>query len=215
MKINIGRTKPETYKEDWPGQYKFFSHYEYAAGIPQVLFIITTLKENGKPNLCFHSWSSFSGDHGGYFAVLTGLMNHSHTYMNITRDEELCINFISQEYYENAIKTITENELDSDEAIAGSFTTEPSSIINSPRIKEAFISYECKLKSISDLSGKGISSLVIGEVVNAAVYEGYNDISKICSNDGFMYNVHCPKDPLSGQGKKSAVTILKEIKILG
>lgn len=52
MKIEIGSSKPEKYKEYWPGQYKVFSHFEYIAGVPQPLFVISTLKENGKPNLC-------------------------------------------------------------------------------------------------------------------------------------------------------------------
>jgi len=50
MKIEIGEQRPPHLKEYWPGQYHFFSHLEYTAGIPQLLFAISTLKENGEGN---------------------------------------------------------------------------------------------------------------------------------------------------------------------
>lgn len=120
-------------------------------------------------NLIYVSWSCFSGDGGGFYAILSGLLTHTHTYKNIVRDKEFCVNFISSKYYDNAIETIKENNIETDEIAAGGFTAESSKLIRAPRIKEAFISYECKLESISDLSGKGRSSLIIGEVINAAV----------------------------------------------
>lgn len=39
-----------------------------------------TVKENGKLNACFQTWSSFGGDVGGYFA-LTPLLQKTHTYL--------------------------------------------------------------------------------------------------------------------------------------
>ena len=64
MKYEIGTQKPDNLKEYWPGQYDFFSHFEYVSGIPHALFLITTRKENGNANACFASWSCFSGDSG-------------------------------------------------------------------------------------------------------------------------------------------------------
>ncbi|MFA5206702.1 MAG: hypothetical protein WC708_20070 [Lentisphaeria bacterium] len=49
MKIEIGETKPAHYTEYWPGQYKFFSHFEYVSGVPHALFLITTLKAKSIP----------------------------------------------------------------------------------------------------------------------------------------------------------------------
>ena len=62
MKIEIGTERPANFNEYWPGQYEIFSHFEYVTGIPHVLFAVTTFKENGLPNVNFHSWSSFQGD---------------------------------------------------------------------------------------------------------------------------------------------------------
>ena len=66
MKIEIGESGPDNLKEYWPGQYSVFHRLEYACGIPSVLFAITTRKENGRPNVNFHGWSSFTGDVGGF-----------------------------------------------------------------------------------------------------------------------------------------------------
>ena len=74
------------FQPGYPEQWDIVSHLECAAGIPQALFAITTRKENGRPNVCFHSWSCFHGDKTAFFAVLGGLFQHTHTYANILRE---------------------------------------------------------------------------------------------------------------------------------
>ncbi len=209
MKTEVGQERPVQYKEPWPGMYDIFSHYEHVSGVPQPLFLITTLKENGKVNACFHSWSAFSGDPGGFFAVLTGLMQNTHTYKNILREKEFCINFISPNYYEACVSTIRSNSEDEDELAAAGLTPETSSVVKVPRIKEAFLSYECKLCSHTDLSGKGIITMVVGQVVNAAIEGEHDKAGEICGDDSFMYYVHAPKNPVTGEGaEKGAITAL-------
>lgn len=48
MKIRIGKERPVHFREEYPGQFEIVSHMECAAGVPQVLFAITTWKENGQ-----------------------------------------------------------------------------------------------------------------------------------------------------------------------
>ena len=198
MKIEIDRDRPGYYKEIWPGTWDKFSHYEFVANIPQALFLITTLKENGKANACFHSWSAFSGDPGGFFAVLTGLSQQSHTYGNIMRDKEFCVNFLSADYYDACMKTIELNCTDNDELEAAELIAEPSSIVKPPRVKEAFLSLECRLHSSTDLSGKGRIAMVIGEVVNAAVMRGHSDYAEPFGGEGFMYYIGAALNPETG-----------------
>ncbi len=62
MKIEIGQKRPDWFTPAYPEMFDLFSHLEVSAAIPQALFAITTWKENGKPNLCFHSWGSFHGE---------------------------------------------------------------------------------------------------------------------------------------------------------
>jgi len=123
-KIEMGTSKPENFVPTWDGQYDFFSHLEFACGIPNLMFAVTTLKENGKSNVCFHSWSTFCGDGQAFHAILGGLSQHGHTYKNIARTGEFVVNFLSKDYYDNLIKTIQQNSEDTDEFEAGGFTKE-------------------------------------------------------------------------------------------
>lgn len=93
MKIEIGIERPACFQPAYPEEFDLFSHLELAAAIPQVLFAVTTWKENGKPNVCFHSWSCFHGDRTAFFAVLGNLYQHTHTYANIKRTRRLCGQF--------------------------------------------------------------------------------------------------------------------------
>lgn len=213
MKIEIGCVKPDNFLDRWPGEFHIFSHFEMALGIPHSLFLITTVKENSKSNACFQSWSSFSGDSGGYFAI-TPLLQTTHTYHNIIRDQEFCINFISAQYFDACYKTITDNSDDTDEIAAGGFTPEQASSVNVPRIQEAFLSLECKFHSAVDLSGKGISSLIIGKVISAAIDGDYlNGSEKKYGKDGFMYYLNELHNFASGdQGvrKVASLNILRK-----
>jgi flavin reductase (DIM6/NTAB) family NADH-FMN oxidoreductase RutF len=208
MKIEINNTKPDNFIDRWPGEFSIFSHFEMALGIPHTLFLITTFKDNGMPNACFQSWSSFYGDRGGYY-VLTPLVQDTHTYHNILKRGEFCINFISAKYFDACYQTIFNNCDETDEIAIGGFTSEPSCCISVPRIKEAFLSLECQLKNNIDLSGKGIQCLVIGQVLLAAIEEDYvNGSSKKYGQDGFMYYANELYDFSSGdQGERKVATL--------
>ncbi|MDR0896908.1 MAG: flavin reductase [Oscillospiraceae bacterium] len=202
MKYEIGEQRPANLKAYWPGQFDIFSHFEYLSGVPHAVFLITTRKENGKTNACYHSWSAFGGDSGGFFAVLNGLMQHTHTYKNILREKAFCINFLSSAYDAHCHKTIANNAEDADEIEAAGLTGEPARLVCAPRIKEAFLTFECTLQSSADLSGKGITALVVGKVVNAAVDATHRDIAAVAEH--FTYYIHAPKDPATGEGEAEA-----------
>ena len=105
MKIEIEKDFPQYFKPSYPEEFELFSHFEVSAGIPTVLFAITTWKENGKPNVCFHSWSCFHGDKTAFFAVMGNLYQHTHTYANIKREKCFCINFLPISYYDKLVDT--------------------------------------------------------------------------------------------------------------
>jgi len=212
VKVEIGSAKPDNFVDRWPGEFNIFSHFEVALGIPHSLFLITTVKENGLPNACFQSWSSFCGDSGGYF-VLTPLLLHTHTYRNIIRTKEFCINFLSARYFDACYKTVFNNSDDTDEIAIGGFTSEQASCIRVPRIREAFLSLECRFESERDLSGKGILALVIGKVVLAAVDDEYLNGSEMkYGKDGFMYYLYDLKDFSSGDQGERKVAALRIIR---
>ncbi len=209
-KMEMGTVKPENFVPTWDGQYDFFSHLEFACGIPNLLFAITTLKENGRPNVCFHSWSTFCGDGQAFHAILGGLSQYNHTYKNIKRTGEFVVNFLSKDYYDGLVKTIQQNGDDTDEFEAGGFTVEAASTVNAPRIQEAFLCLECKLTQSLDLSGAGIIALITGKVEHIAVREEFaKGIDEKYGENGFMFNIHSPKDLATGQGDMSGIGVMK------
>ena len=160
MKIEIEKDFPQYFKPSYPEEFELFSHFEVSAGIPTVLFAITTWKENGKPNVCFHSWSCFHGDKTAFFAVMGNLYQHTHTYANIKREKCFCINFLPISYYDKLVDTIKHNDMETDEFAVGHFTLSNAKTIHAPVIQEAFINMECTLKETQDLSGAGIAAII-------------------------------------------------------
>lgn len=185
------------------------SHLECAAGIPQALFAITTRKENGRPNVCFHSWSCFHGDKTAFFAVLGGLFQHTHTYANILREGVFCLNFLPLSAYEGLCKTILYNQEDLDEIQAGGFTLEPAATLDVPCIRESFLQLECTLEEAKDLSGAGITAMVTGWVRQVRVEEAYaKELDRRYGPAGFMLLASAPQNLQTGQASPSRILTL-------
>ena len=206
MKIEIGKDFPQYFKPSYPEEFALFSHFETTAGIPTVLFAITTWKENGKPNVCFHSWSCFHGDKTAFFAVMGNLCQHTHTYANIKREKCFCINFLPISYYDKLIATINHNDLEADEFAIGSFTLTNAKTIQAPVIQEAFMNMECTLKDIQDLSGAGITAMIAGQVQHISIEEEYAQAYEPrYGKAGFMMLIPAPQNLITGEPGQSAI----------
>lgn len=208
MKIEVDRTFPEYFQSAYPNEFELFSHLETTAAIPQVLFAITTWKENGEPNVCFHSWSCFHGDRTAFFAVLGGLYQKTHTFANMKRDKGFVLNFLSLEYYDSLMETIHHNQMEDNEFHAGGFTLETAQSVHAPYIAESFMHIECTLKSIQDISGAGITAMVIGEVQRVAVDEAFARGYERYGKDGFMMLIPGPQNLVSGEANPTAIADL-------
>lgn len=209
MKLQVGTERPGHFQPGYPEQWDIVSHLECAAGIPQALFAITTRKENGQPNLCFHSWSCFHGDKTAFFAVLGGLFQHTHTYANILRERVFCLNFLPLSAYEGLCKTILYNQEDLDEIQAGGFTLEPAATLDVPCIRESFLQLECTLEEAKDLSGAGITAMVTGRVRQVRVEEAYaKELDRRYGPAGFMLLASAPQNLQTGQASPSRILTL-------
>lgn len=206
MKIEIGRELPKYFKSLYPEEFDLFSHFEMTAGIPTPLFAITTWKENGRPNVCFHAWSCFHGDKTAFFAVMGNLYQHTHTYANVRREQCFCINFLPISYYDRLVATINQNGEEDDEFQVGGFTVEEAKTIHAPAVREAFLTMECTLEQMQDLSGAGITSMIVGRVQHASVEESYaRGYAKRYGAEGFMMLVPGPQDLVTGEPGQSAI----------
>lgn len=209
MKLQVGTERPGHFQPGYPEQWDIVSHLECAAGIPQALFAITTRKENGRPNVCFHSWSCFHGDKTAFFAVLGGLFQHTHTYANILREGVFCLNFLPLSAYEGLCKTILYNQEDLDEIQAGGFTLEPAATMDVPCIRESFLQLECTMEEAKDLSGAGITAMVTGRVRQVRVEEAYaKELDRRYGPAGFMLLASAPQNLQTGQASPSRILTL-------
>lgn len=209
MKLQVGTERPGHFQPGYPEQWDIVSHLECAAGIPQALFAITTRKENGQPNVCFHSWSCFHGDKTAFFAVLGGLFQHTHTYANILREGVFCLNFLPLSAYEGLCKIILYNQEDLDEIQAGGFTLEPAATLDVPCIRESFLQLECTLEEAKDLSGAGITAMVTGRVRQVRVEEAYaKELDRRYGPAGFMLLASAPQNLQTGQASPSRILTL-------
>ena len=209
MKLQVGTERPGHFQPGYPEQWDIVSHLECAAGIPQALFAITTRKENGQPNVCFHSWSCFHGDKTAFFAVLGGLFQHTHTYANILREGVFCLNFLPLSAYEGLCKTILYNQEDLDEIQAGGFTLEPAATMDVPCIRESFLQLECTLEEAKDLSGAGTTAMVTGRVRQVRVEEAYaKELDRRYGPAGFMLLASAPQNLQTGQASPSRILTL-------
>jgi len=213
MKHEIGVEKPDYLIEDWPGKYDVFSWLEYVVTVPNPIFLITTLKGNGLPNANLHSWGLLIGEKEKYMSLIA-LLKHTHTYTNITREKEWCINFPGFSHYPEGFETIHNNEYDVDEITKAGFTVEESKKVRAPRISECMINLECKLKWQHNLSENGSWHLFCGEIVHVAVDENViiPDPVERMKKMQLMYNIRGTINPLNGvQYGPNTLGLIKEV----
>ena len=81
--------------------------------------------------------------------------------------------------------------------------------IHAPVIQEAFINMECTLKTAQDLSGAGITSMVIGQVQHISVDKKFaQGYERRYGKDGFMMLVPAPQDLVTGEPNQSAIATI-------
>ena len=210
MKHEIGIEKRAHFEEAWPGQYAIFSWLEYAITLPYPTYLITTLKENGKPNACWHSWGCFSGEGQGYYSLLVVGWG-GHTCENILRTGEWCINLPTLAQQEQCYKTIEFKQADNDEIADAGFTAEEAQVIRAPRIAECPVNAECTLEWHRPLFEGSREHVCVGKIVHLAMDE------TVCMADpqqrlkalDTMYNVRSTLNPLTGKTAPGALGIVR------
>ncbi len=143
MKHEFPAAHPAGLEPAWPGQFELFSWLNFAASIPGVVFLVTTRKEDGAPNACLHAWGMLAGEKDQYACVLA-VPDYTHTYRNILREGEWCVNFPRFDRYPESFKTIG-CAPEADELAAAGFTAEEAHTVRAPRIAECPVALECRL----------------------------------------------------------------------
>ncbi len=199
MKHYFTHDKPECLVEDWPGKYRTFSWLEFGITVPNPIYVVTTLKERDIPNANIQSWGLLLGE-GKQNHFLMALLKHQHTYANIKRTGEWCINYISKEYIRQANATIINNGLETDELAAAGLTAMPSQKIKAPSVSESMVALECILKWERTLVDDSNWSLICGEIVQVAIDDAVLAVTpeERIAAMGLMYNIRGTVNPLNG-----------------
>ena len=92
----------------------------------------------------------------------------------------------------------------------GNFTLSSAKAIHAPVIQEAFINMECTLKEMQDLSGAGITAMIVGQVQHISVDEKYvQGYEQRYGKEGFMMLVPAPQNLITGEPNQSAIANVK------
>ncbi len=217
MKHEIGITQPETLIEDWPNKFQVFSWLEYIVTVPNPIFLVTTYKENGKPNANLHSWGFPVGDRDHY-SFLLAIMEGTHTFQNILRTGEFCVNYPSFQQYPACSETIFKNGLENDEITEAGFTLETARLVGAPRIAECFFNLECKLEWDRPIAAGSIWQVIVATVVHVAVDEAVMvpEPEERARRMGLMYNMRSNVHALTGEyyGPNTLAFIDRIVKIV-
>jgi len=186
---------------------KEISNFFTSAIIPRPVAFVSTIDENGNPNLSpFSFFNIFSSDppimiFSPAKSALTG--KQKDTYYNIKANSECVVHIANYAMVEQLSVTSGAYPAGTNEFIKGGFTEEKSLLIKPPRIKEAPIAFECKVNQVIELGEKGGSgNLVICEIVMIHVDEDLLDANG---------NVIAEKlDPIARLGQNYYVRFTKE-----
>lgn len=146
MKKDIDLTqRPERFSLEYLQACGNMSWYDFVAGIPSLVFLVTGWKSNGRENACLQSWASFSGSGPEHFLCILGKVDkRGHMYQSLKETGVCVLNFPSNDIYDRCIKTIGNNRFETDEITAAGLTAEKATKVNAPRIKECFLNIECE-----------------------------------------------------------------------
>jgi len=192
-----------------------FSWMDFVTAIPSPLFVATSFKSNGKPNACLQSWACFSGTDRCLYAFLSSVSLSGHLYASVRETGECVLNFPSADVYERCLRTIANNQWETDEITASGLTVEAAVRVNAPRIRECFLALECRYawdREIAEGSGHALMCL---EVVHVGMDEAHLDEAAQgrYGESGYLYNVHYPVDPETFNGKsRDSIAVLRKLR---
>jgi len=206
--------KPEKLTEQWPGELTMFSWMEFVAAIPSPMLVVTGWKSNGNENACLQSWSTFVSDTGELVCILGWVSKNGHMYQSLKETGCCVLNFPSRDVYDRCYQSIENNDFDVNEITDSGLTAEKAVCVNTPRIAECFLNIECELLW-EQQNFKDSSNVVMAlKAVHVCMDSDHYDHSKLgrYGDNGYIYNIHAPRNPDTGEVLAEKFGVLKYIK---
>ncbi|MFV0402081.1 MAG: flavin reductase family protein [Oscillospiraceae bacterium] len=194
--------RPERFNEQYLEACGNMSWYDFVIAMPSLVFVVTGWKSNGKENACLQSWSSFVG--GGaddYICIMGKVSKGGHMYQSLKETGVCVLNFPSNDIYDRCVKTIGNNQFETDEITASGLTAEKASKVNAPRIKECFLNIECEYLWEHELFGGSGEVAVALRAVNICMDSEHYDQEKLgrYGKTGFLLQIDQPTNPDTGE----------------
>ena len=179
----------------------------FLTAVPSLVFVVTGWKANGKENACLQSWSAFAG--GGkdeFVCIMSADSKGGHMYQSLKETGVCVLNFPSYDLYDRCIKTIGNNEFETDEITAAGLTAERAITVNAPRIQECFLNLECEFLWEHDLFENpgffGNQDVTVAlKVVHISMDSDHYDQRKLgrYGKTGYLYQIDSPTHPETGE----------------
>jgi flavin reductase (DIM6/NTAB) family NADH-FMN oxidoreductase RutF len=195
--------RPESIAEQYLKDCGNMSWYDFVTGMPELVFVVTGWKSNGKENACLQSWSTFlsGGGPDNFVCIMGGVAKEGHMYHSLKETGVCVLNFPSYDIYDRCIKTIGNNQFETDEITASGLTAEKATKVDAPRIKECFLNIECEFLWEHELFEGSQGMTVALKAVNIRMDSDRYDQSKLgrYGKTGFLYQVDQPTNPETGE----------------
>ena len=178
------------------------SWYDFVTAMPSLVFVVTGWKSNGKENACLQSWTNFAGSGADNFICIMGKVHKGgHMYQSLKETRVCVLNFPSNDIYDQCIKTIGNNQFDTDEITASGLTAEKALKVNAPRIKECFLNIECEYLWEHELFEGSQEVAVALKSVNICMDSERYDQNKLgrYGVSGYLFQIDQPTNPETGE----------------
>lgn len=167
----------------------FSQNYKFLIGsiLPRPIAVVSTKNEDGSNNIApFSFFNGFSAKPmivGFAPLIRTSTGSKKDTVLNIEREKEFVINFVTENNADMVNMTSAELPYGEDEFDHSGLTPIDSEIVKACRVKESPIHFECKLRDIISYGDQpGAGTLITGEVVRIHVDESIYDQGRIITS---------------------------------
>lgn len=194
--------RPEGFSDGYLTACGNMSWYDFVAGFPSLVFLVTSWKSNGKENACLQSWSSFVGSGPEHFLCILSKVNKGgHLYHSLQERKACVLNFPTIDLYDRCIKTIGNNQFDTDEITAAGLTAEKASKVDAPRIAECFLNIECEYLWEHEHCEGSPEVTVALKAVNLCMDAEHFDQRKLgrYGEQGYLFQIDQATNPETGE----------------
>jgi flavin reductase (DIM6/NTAB) family NADH-FMN oxidoreductase RutF len=154
--------------------------YLQASVAPRPIALVSTVDLFGKVNLSPFSFFNVMGTNPPTLVFSPNLRvrdgSSKHTLDNVKMQDEVVVHMVDYDIVEQISLSSCEYPAGVDEFVKAGFTAMPSDKVKPPRVKEAKVAFECKVKQIITLGEEGgAGNLIICEILLMHIHDSLLD----------------------------------------